>query len=323
MFARLLICVGLFALPCFGLVGCGAEDPVPVSDVAELVKTQPASGEVAADHLPITLYFDKKPLAVTVNGTAARVEGKRALWYFPKPPPYGDQLFQIEWTNPDGTPNVGENINLTVIMADVAKLIKTFPTTGGDVGEFLPIVLYFDKEPLAVAVNDTAARVEGKRAFWCFPHPPPQEEELLHIEWTNPDGTPNVGDHIRVTVRHFQFDEPELAAAPVMDGAADVDPDPLNRGGIRFDFNKPVIGVKAKLLTEDDEDLGWEAVWDDQTVIFYPGANGKFLENGRRYVVQMVVAEPSIYSEISPCECLDCSGYKNPEWTIRFVTIDE
>ena len=64
MFARLLVCVGLLAFPCFGLVGCGDEDPVSsletvpeddvvVREVAKLVKTIPASGEDAAEHLPV------------------------------------------------------------------------------------------------------------------------------------------------------------------------------------------------------------------------------------------------------------------------------
>ena len=114
MFARLLACVGLLALACFGLVGCGDEDSVSSietvpkevveREVAKLVKTKPANGEVAAEHAPLVLYFDKEPRAVTVNGTAARVEGKRAVWCFPNPTQkLGDQLFHIEWTNPDGS----------------------------------------------------------------------------------------------------------------------------------------------------------------------------------------------------------------------------
>ena len=168
MFARLLVCAGFLVCLCFGLVGCEDEDPQIVKEVAQLVETVPASGERAAAHQPVVLYFDKEPLAVTVNGTAARVEGNSAIWSFPKPPSYGDGLFHIEWTNPDGSPNVGTSIRL-MVMADVAELVKTIPANGGDNGEFLPIVLYFDKEPLAVTVNGTAARVEGKRAFWCFP----------------------------------------------------------------------------------------------------------------------------------------------------------
>ena len=318
MRVRLLVCVGLLPLLCYGLVGCGDED----SEVAELVKTVPASGERAAAHQPVVLYFDKAPLAVTVNGTAARVARNSAIWSFPKPPSYGDGLFHIEWTNPDGSPNVGTSIRL-MVMAEVAKLVKTIPMSGEDASEYLPVVLYFDKEPLAVTVNGTAARVEGKRAVWCFPNPNRDfGNQLFHIKWTNPDGSQNVGTHIELTVSSVHFEPPELTWSSINDGDADVDPDPLYVGDLRFYFNEPIIGVEAKLLTGDGKDLGWQAIWDDQSVTFLPDANAKLLENRTRYIVQMVVAEPWIYSEIA-CACMDCSRYKNPEWTIGFVTADE
>ena len=322
MFVRLLVCVGLLTLLCFGLVGCGDEDPVSVSEVAKLVQTVPASGERAAAHQPVVLYFDKTPLAVTVNGTAARVARNGAIWSFPKPPSYGDRLFHIEWTNPDGSPNVGTSIRLTV-MAEVAKLVKTIPASGEDASEYLPVVLYFDKEPLAVTVDGTAARVQGNKAVWCFPNPNRDSgNQLFHIKWTDPDGSQNVGTHIELTVSNAHFEPPELTWLSINHGDADVDPDRLNMGDLRFYFNEPIIGVKAKLLTEDGKDLGWKAIWDDQSVTFFPDANAKLFENGTRYIVQMVVDEPWIYNEIS-CECMDCSWYKKPEWTIEFVTADK
>ena len=209
------------------------------------------------------------------------------------------------------------------VVRDVAKLVKTVPASGKDAAESLPLVLYFDKEPRAVTVNGTAARVRGNTASWCFPNPTQQlGNQLFHIKWTNPDGSPNVGAYIRLRVVIASFSEPSITTGSVFDGDADVDPDPLNRDGIRYDFDEPVIGLKTKLLTEAGEDLGWEVVWNDQTVIFRPGANGKLLENGRRYMIQIVVAEPWIYNE-HICDCRDCSNYKNPEWTIGFLTINE
>ena len=236
MFARLLVCAGFLVCLCFGLVGCEDEGPQIVKEVAELVETVPASGERAAAHQPVVIYFDKAPLAVAVNGTAARVAGNSAIWYFPTPPSYGDGLF--------------------------------------------------------------------------------------HIEWTNPDGTPNVGTSIRLTVSHGEPSELSITSGNVWDGAADVDPDLLNRNGIHFDFDEPTIDVQSQLLTEDGEDLGWETVWDDQTVIFRLGANGDLLEHGRGYLIRLVVAEAWTYSEIW-CECIDCSLYGNSEWTIGFITADE
>ena len=321
MFARLLVCAGFLVCLCFGLVGCEDEDPQIVKEVAQLVETVPASGERAAAHQPVVLYFNKEPLAVTVNGTAARVEGNSAIWSFPKPPSYGDGLFHIEWTNPDGSPNVGTSIRL-MVMADVAKLVRTLPANGEYAGDHLPIVLYFDKEPLAVTVNGTAGRVDGNRAFWCFPFPPPHGNALFHIEWMNPDGSPNVGTDIWLRVGIDEFDQTSIVAITVSDGDADGDPDLLNRDGIRFYFDESVIGLESKVVAEDGEDLGWEAVWDDQTVIFRPGANGKLLENGKRYMIHLASADAWTYNEIF-CECIDCSLYGNSEWTIEFITADK
>ena len=321
MFVRLLVCAGFLVFPCFGLVGCEEEDPQIVKEVAELVETVPASGERAAAHQPVVIYFDKAPLAVTVNGTAARVAGNSAIWYFPKPPPYGNGLFYIEWTNPDGSPNVGTSIRL-MVMADVAKLVRTLPANGEYAADHLPIVLDFDKEPLAVTVNGTAARVDGNRAFWCFPYPPPYGDALFHIEWTNPDGTLNVGTSIRLAVLNSDYVPPVITLGSVSGGEADVDPDLLNRNGIRFDFDEPIVDVQSQLLTEDGENLDWETVWDDQTVIFRPGANGDLLEHGRGYMIQLVVAEAWTYNEIW-CECIDCSLYGNHKWIIEFITAQE
>ena len=315
MFVRLLVCVGLLTLLCFGLVGCGDE-----AEVAELVQTVPASGERAAAHQPVMLYFDKAPLAVTVNGTAARVARNSAIWSFPKPPSYGDGLFHIEWTNPDGSPNSGTSIRL-MVMADVAKLVKTIPASGEDASEYRPVVLHFDKQPLAVTVNGTAARVEGKIAIWCFPNPNRDfGNQLFHIKWTDPDSSPNSGTFIKLIVSSPDISLPSIVLGSVMDGAADVDPDPLHWEGIRFEYDEPVIVLKAKLLATDGEDLDWEAIWDDRTVTFRFGTNGKLLEHGKSYIIQMVVAEAWIYNEFA-CDCMDCSYFENIDRTIRFRTV--
>ena len=244
MFVRLLICVGLLVLPCFGLMGCG--DEAPIASV--------------------------------------------------------------------------ETIPEDMVAPAVAELIKTIPASGADASEDLPIVLYFDKEPRVVTVNGTAARVEGNRAIWCFPNPNRDlGYQLFHIKWTNPDGSLNVGAYIRLTIVIADFDRPSITAGSVADGAADIDPDPLNRDSIWYSFDEPVIGVKAKLLTVDGEDLGWEAVWDDRSVKILPGANGKLLENGKDYLIQVVFSKR--WNDEFACDCMDCSYFENIDITIRFRTV--
>lgn len=247
IFARLLICVGLLALPCFGLMSCGDEA----------------------------------------------------------------QIASVETTPED------------MLVPAVAELIKTIPASGKDASEYLPVVLYFDKEPRTVTVNGTAARIEGKKAVWCFPNPVEKlGDQSFHIKWTNPDGSSNIGASIRLRVVTVGFAEPKIMTGSVSDAATDVDPDPLNKHGIVFWFNMPVIGSKLKLLTEDGENLGWEVVWDDQTVKFLRGANGKLLENGKAFLIQMVVDEAWIHNEFA-CDCMDCSRFGNINMTIRFTTVNE
>ena len=129
MSVRLLVYAGWLSLYCFGLMGCGEEDPVSsveivdevdtvdeqvvVGDVAALVETVPADGGDAAYDRPVRLYFDKTPLGVSVNGTPAKVKGKLVCWYFPSG--WRGSDFHIEWTNPDGTKNVGTHIRLRVV----------------------------------------------------------------------------------------------------------------------------------------------------------------------------------------------------------------
>ena len=127
MFVRLLAHAGWPTLYCFGLMGCEEEDPVSsvetvdekvvIGDVATLVEAVPASGELAASDRPVILYFNKTPLAVSVNGTPAKVKGNLVCWYFPSGRIDSD-LFHIEWTNPDGTKNVGTYIRLKVLEMD-------------------------------------------------------------------------------------------------------------------------------------------------------------------------------------------------------------
>ena len=244
MFVRLLVYAGWLSLYCFGLIGCGEEDPVSsvetvdekvvISDVATLVETFPASGELAAYDRPVILYFDKTPLAVSVNGTPAKVKGDLVCWFFPS-----------GWVDSD----------------------------------------------------------------------------LFHIEWTNPDGSKNVGTYIRLRAVDVSWAELEITSGSITDGAADVDPDDFNQGFIRFDFLKPAVVVKAKLLTEEGVDLRWEADWNDRTLKIRRGADGKLLENGKRYMVHIVLDEAWVYSS-DTCKCMDCSWAKNHEWIIRFATIE-
>ena len=218
-----------------------------------------------------------------------------------------------------------------VFVSDVATLVDTLPSNEGDAAYDRPVVLYFDKRPLSVSVNGTPAKVKGNLACWHFPDGN-TGVALLDIKWTNPDGTENVGARITLQVQDVSWVQMGLAGGSIWDATNDVDPDKFNQHPIRYNFRKEAVGVMAKLLSEDGVDLGWEAVWEDQTVKIngrllehqtlklHRGANGKLLEHGKRYMIKIVVDEAWVYFT-DMCECMECSWYKNHEFSIAFMTI--
>ena len=224
----------------------------------------------------------------------------------------------------DDSPNPTESVEEApveedVFISDVATLVDTLPANEGDAAYDRPVVLYFDKRPLAVSVNGTPAKVKGNLACWRFPNGDTGTISL-RIEWTNPDGTENVGARITLQVWNVSWSEMHLATGSIWEGTLDVDPDKFNQHPIRYSFTTEAVGVMAKLLSEDGVDLGWEAVWEDKTLKLHRGTNGKLLEHGKRYMIKIVVDEAWVYFT-DLCECMECSWYKNHEFIITFMTI--
>ena len=58
---------------------------------------------------------------------------------------------------------------------------------------------------------------------------------------------------------HFRHDiaDPFVVDAPVFDGQADVDPEPLNANGIHFEFDEPIKKYEIDLRLRGGESLGW------------------------------------------------------------------
>ena len=220
----------------------------------------------------------------------------------------------------DDSPNPTESVEEDVFVSDVATLIETLPANGELAAYDRPVVLYFNKRPLSVSVNGTPAKVKGNLVCWNFPDGR-TGDKLLHIEWTNPDGTKNAGTHIRLKVSAVSWDEMSLREGSILGGDL-VDPDEFNEHFIQYSFTKRAVGVEAMLFSENGSDLGWEAVWDDSkfpTILrLHRGENGKLLEKGKRYTIQIVVDEAWIY-ESDMCECMKCSGYKS-EFIVTFRT---
>ena len=220
------------------------------------------------------------------------------------------------------SPNPTESVEEDVFISDVATLIETLPASGELAAYDRPVVLYFDKRPLSVSVNGTPARVKGNLVCWDIPngnHGPIS----LRIEWTNPDGTTSIGPEVWLKVAHVSWSVMYLREGSIWGGNL-VAPDEFNEHFIQYSFTKRAVGVRAQLFSETGNDLGWEAVWDDSkfpTILkLHRGENGKLLEHGKRYMIQIVVDEAWIY-ETDMCKCMKCSLYKNLEFMITFMTI--
>ena len=220
-------------------------------------------------------------------------------------------------------PNPTESVEEDVFVSDVATLIETLPASWELTAYDRPVVLYFNKRPLSVSVNGTQAKVKGNLVCWDIPNQK-TGTKLLRIEWTNPDGTTSVGPEVWLKVAHFSWDEMYLRSGSIWTGDYDVDPDDFNEHFIQYSFTKRAVGVMAKLASEDGNDIGWEAVWEDSkfpTILkLHRGENGKLLEKGKRYRIEIVVDEAWIY-ETDMCECMECSSYKNRRFFITFMTI--
>jgi hypothetical protein len=209
-----------------------------------------------------------------------------------------------------------------VFVSDVATLIETLPASGEVAAYDRPVVLYFNKRPLSVSVNGTPAKVKGNLACWNF-----SNEDTgpisLRIEWTNPDGTTSVGPEVWLQMAYVSWSKMDLRNGSIWT-SSHVDPDDFNEHFIQYSFTEPAVGVEAKLLSEDGNDLGWEAVWEDNkftTILkLHRGENGKLLEKGKRYRIEIVVDEAWIYKN-DMCECMECSWHKNHRFTVPFMTI--
>ena len=313
MRARLVLCVGSVMCACFIMVGCGNESPVSpdetgpedevVREVANLVSTVPMTGEEAADTRPVTLFFDKIPLAVTVNNTPAVINGKQAKWTIPRNIDDGSQLLlHIKWVNPDGSQHAGTFIRLIVVHPH----IDPPDVVNGNIGDGDSLVdpelinhggiwFEFDKP-----IRESDFRVltkDGQDLGWhvvwdaagiivtLTPGIPLEYGRLYRIDF-------KVTDRRKESFRFgtLHIDPPNVEDGNIQAGETLVDPELINRDGIWFEFDRPIRESEFKVLTEDREDLGWHVVWDARGMIvrLMPGIP---LEYGRLYRMDFRVTD--------------------------------
>ncbi len=113
--------------------------------------------------------------------------------------------------------------------------------------------------------------------------------QVLEIEWKTHDGSTgsqSVGPYTVWIVHHVP---PEITRGTVSDGAADVDPAPINAGGFRFDFDERITGT-VQLTDESGTDLNWIGTAVGQTATLTPVA-GRELVNETTYRIEIDVKD--------------------------------
>ena len=149
--------------------------------------------------------------------------------------------------------------------------------------------LTFNEGVIAVTVNDTPASGSGLNWTWSAQPVLPYGSVTLTIKWTNRDGSGGFATSGPYEVADVEPEPPTITSGTVQDGDADVDPAPINAGGLRFDFDEPVTGT-IKLTDEAGVDLNWVATVAGQTATLTAVA-GQEMINETTYKIEIDVQD--------------------------------
>ncbi len=161
------------------------------------------------------------------------------------------------------------------------------PASGGYILPHTEFTLTFNEEVVAVTVNGTPATGSGLNWKWRAKPILPEGPHTLKIMWTNRDGSTAFAKVGPYEVVWGSGEPPVITSGTVADGAADVDPAPINAGGFRFDFDEAVTGT-IKLTDEAGANLNWIATVAGQTAALTAVA-GQELANETTYKIQIDV----------------------------------
>ena len=134
---------------------------------------------------------------------------------------------------------------------------------------------------------------------------------ILGCENQNPVSEPNE-DSSEVTAA-LDLAAPTITASSVADGDTDVDPDPLNREGIRITFSERIALSHFNLHHEEGYPLDWKMKWysDGQTVKLTPPNPCDILSTGTNYVIDFVVQD---FGSWKTEETITFTTKPGPEW---------
>ena len=178
------------------------------------------------------------------------------------------------------------------------------PPAGADIPPNTQFSLTFDLPAVAVTVNGVPATGAGLNWTVSLILPEGDGQILtLNVSWTNRDGSFGSRVDGPYTVRIPDTTPPRITDGTIVDGTVDVDPAPINAGGIQFDFDEPITGT-IKLTNEVGVNLNWFDALGGQTATLTAIA-GQELVNETTYKIEINVHD----------------GAGNPlQVTITFVT---
>ena len=172
-----------------------------------------------------------------------------------------------------------------------ATTVTVDPAPGGaEIPSSTQFTLTFDQGVTAATVNGAAASGAGTN-WTASPALQQGPGQSLNIEWTNRSGSTGSKAVGPYTITDPDVDPPVTTSQTVNDGDADVDPAPINQGGLRFDFDEPITGT-VKLTDEAGADLNWQSSVAGQTATLNAIA-GQELANETTYKVEIAVEDSS------------------------------
>ena len=298
----ILITFGMFII-CI-IHGCSDDEPMEEGKI-NLVATVPEDGGIVSAVGELKMTFDDFPKSVYVDGKPAMIQYITAIVKITDLPdiiPGTENTVTLEWRNQDNFLAGYETITFTVLKP-VTVMVDPAPGPLSYINHGQELTLRFSTEVLSAKINGRSAEGAGRDWRIWSSHVPHGEAQFLSIEWTNRDRSTEA---IRVGpyyVANIEFSDPQISSSTVSDGDADVDPAPINQGGLRFDFDEPVTGT-ITLTDEAGADLNWIAIVAGQTATLTAVA-GQELVNETTYKIEIDVHD----------------GAGNPlQATITFVT---
>ena len=278
-FGILIICI---------LSACSDDEPM-VAGKINLVTTVPEDGGIVSAAGELKMTFDDFPKSVYVDGKPAMIQYVTAtveITDLPNIIPGTENTVTVEWRNRDNFLAGSKTITFTVLKP-VTVMIDPAPGPLAYINHGQELTLRFSAEVLWVKVNGRSAEGSGRDWRVWSSHVPYGEAQFLSINWRNRDGSTEAIKVGPYYVADIEFSDPTITSGTVANGAADVDPAPINAGGFRFDFDEPVTGT-IKLTDQAGGDLHWIGSVAGQTATLTAVA-GQELVNETTYQIEIDV----------------------------------